>query len=224
MYTQKIFFKNVYRAVGILFAFIGAVFLGISAFFFISSSRFRSHAVPAEGTILYVAHETAIITYEVNGREMTGELGYTTSTMRAGDTVSLYYDPEQPERIETASVQVLSWTFLAAGSLLFGTGLALILWGIRKKALNRRLEESGLRLNGEIVSIEINRRLSSNHRHPYLVICRCRMPDGTIHNVQSGPLWQHPEGLSAGTYVPVYVDERNYKRYYVDLSHLLGEE
>lgn len=224
MYTQKRFFKNVYRAVGILFTLIGVIFLGVSLFSFISFSQFRSHAVPAQGTIRYIASEAVLITYEANGQEMTRELGYRSSSMKAGDSVSIYYDPMQPEHIETAASLVLSWAFLGVGGLLFLTGMGLILWEIRKQALRRRLLESGLRLNGEVAEIEINRRISSNRRHPYVVKCRCRMPDGTTQSVHSDSIWHNPQELLPGSFVPVYVDEQNYKRYYVDLSRVLREE
>ncbi|MCC8026236.1 MAG: DUF3592 domain-containing protein [Clostridium sp.] len=224
MYTQKVFIKNVYRAVGIIFMFVGVTFLGVSAFLYSRTNAFNANAVPATGTIRFIGSDTAIVTYQVKGQELMAELDFYSSSMRVGDTLPISYDPENPSRIMTKTGQYIHWIFVGVGGLLLCTGAGVTLYDIRKKAGQKKLLESGLRLNGEIVNIGVNPNISSNHRHPYVLDCRCRTPDGATHIFQSGPIWYNPQGLQPGTYIPVYVDSRNYKRYYVDLSRALPEE
>ncbi len=133
MYTQKVFIKNVYRAVGIIFMFVGVTFLGVSAFLYSRTNAFNANAVPATGTIRFIGSDTAIVTYQVKGQELMAELDFYSSSMRVGDTLPISYDPENPSRIMTKTGQYIHWIFVGVGGLLLCTGAGVTLYDIRKK-------------------------------------------------------------------------------------------
>ncbi|MDO5415641.1 MAG: DUF3592 domain-containing protein [Lachnospiraceae bacterium] len=221
MYTQSFTFKNVFRAVGILFLLVGCVFLVVSAGLSVSSSKFYSNAIETEGEISRISQGRVYVTYEAEGKEMTSPLGFYTSSMRPGDSITVYYDAEDIGRIQTKTSQILNWVFLGVGVLLLFVGTGLVVGSFLKKAQGQKLLQTGLRLDGEIIGVSVNPRISSNYRHPYMIDCQAVTPDGQLRIFHSDPIWYNPTAYLTDSHIPVYVDRSNFSRYYVDTSRVL---
>lgn len=84
--------------------------------------------------------------------------------------------------------------------------------------------EHGTRIQAKVTGIEMDSSVSSNHRHPFRIICQCKMPDGIVREYLSDPIWYDPEGVLTSDMVDVYIDPENGKRYCVDLSSVLPDE
>lgn len=223
MYTPKVIFKDVFRAIGIIFMIVGVSFLAETVWLTYSASKFYANAVPAEGRIERISSKVIYVSYEADGEEMMSPLDFYDSAMRVGDSIKLYYSADDPNKIQTKESQLLILVFGIVGTAMLGIGAGLVVHSVRKKAEGKRLKEMGMCLNGEIVGIAVNRRISSNYRHPYVLQCQCTTPDGQMRLYQSGPIWYNPTKLLTSAYVPVYVDRNNFKKYYVDLSRVLPD-
>lgn len=224
MDIQKFIMKDIFRAVGIIFTFVGVIFLAVSIGLFIRSARFHSDAVLVEGVIEKITDEKVYVSYEVDGQLISTRLGFYSSSMRPGDSITLYYDPQDPYHVEASGAQILNWIFLVMGLLESGIGIGLLITSVRRKKLTKQLKENGLRLEAEVIGISLNQQISSNDRHPYMLDCQCIMPDGSIQVLHSEPIWYDPTNMLQDSYVPVYVDRKNYKKYYVDLARVLPDQ
>lgn len=223
LYTQRLIFKDVFRAVGVIFLIVGAVFLAVTFGLAYSSAKFYAGAVSAEGEICKISPREIYVAYEAEGEEMVSPLGFYTNTMRVGDPITVYYQADDPGQIRTKSSELLTVIFGIVGIVMLVTGMVLMVFSFRKKARGQTLRETGMRLDGEIVGVAVNTRISSNYQHPYVLQCQCRMPSGELRMFQSDSIWYDPTNVLTSRYVSVYVDRNDYRKYYVDLSRVLPE-
>ncbi len=221
IYTQRFLFKNVFAAVGVIFTLVGVIFVGVAAGLFISTANFLKQAVPIEGEIRSITQDNVIISYEIDGEYFENPLGFYSSGMKRGDSITVYCDPDQPERIRSGSTQLLSVIFGIAGILLLIVGISLIVYCLLKKSKEAKLKVSGMRLDAQIIGVSVDRKISSNYQHPYILECQYQSPEGRVYFFHSGPIWYDPTNLLTDTHVPVYVERDNFKSYYVDASQVL---
>jgi hypothetical protein len=113
-------------------------------------------------------------------------------------------------------------TFALFGSLLLlSIGIVLLIeW--RRRTFIRQLVENQRYIWCTIESVELNRNISINGRHPYYAVVRYRDHTGTIRTFRSRNVMNLPNSI-IGQQIKVYVDESNYRRYYVDLDRVLPE-
>jgi hypothetical protein len=113
-------------------------------------------------------------------------------------------------------------TFFIFGCLLLlSVGIVLLSELNRRKRI-RRLVEDNRYVWGTIESIVQNRNIRINSRHPYYALVRYRDHTGTIRTFRSRNVMNLPNSI-IGQQIKVYVDESNYRRYYVDLDRVLPE-
>ena len=224
MYSRKFFFKKPITTVGLLFLFIGIVFISVSLFLSASTENFKKHATEVNGTIEKISADKVFVTFQANGTTVSTRLNYYSSSMRPGDPIALYYDNNDPYIVKTSDSNILNYIFISVGAFMALLGIILLLSQIIKKKQKNILLETGMRINAEIVSIELNMQISSNYRHPFVVECRHQAPDGTVYTYYSGPIWQNPTKYLTSEYIPVYVEPTNPKNYYVDLASVLPAE
>ena len=92
-------------------ACVTTIFLLITAMLCIKGKKKSKNYVECTGTILRLNRRTAagrgtepvdevspVVAYEVNGQKIEFEGRYCTTSMKAGDTVSILYDPENPKK------------------------------------------------------------------------------------------------------------------------------
>ena len=121
-----VIFKNVFLAVGALFLLVSSIFLGVSCAMFVNTSYFQKNGIMTEAVIDDIQDGDVWIWYSADNGNFSGPLGYYSSSMRTGDTVPIYYDPENPGRIHAVGSDVLTMIFLAIGLLLFICGGAMV--------------------------------------------------------------------------------------------------
>ncbi len=123
------------------FIVIGLILAGISVFVL---TRPKVDYRTCEGTIVkieerdeYVGDELTreykvFIDYEADGKEYKEvEYGAYDSSMDEGDTVTVYYDPADPSRIQPEGFEKVPYVVLAAGIVSVAAGVVML---IRKKA------------------------------------------------------------------------------------------
>jgi len=92
---------------------------------------------------------------------------------------------------------------------------------LQKKKESQQLLDNGRYIHAEICEIVPNYTVRVNGKHPYVIHCKYEAMDGTIHIFKSRNLFFNPESLLKGTSVKVYMDGKNYKKYYVDIEEVL---
>lgn len=218
-----VIFKNVFLAAGTLFLLVSSTFLGVSCAMFANASYFLKNGIMTEAVIEDIRGEDVWIRYSTDDGNFSGPLGYYDSSMRAGDFVLIYYDSENPGRIHAAGSGALSVIFLAVGLLLFICGGTMVGHECMRQRRMFWFLEHGTPVQADITRVEIDRKISSNYRHPYMLVCQRRMPDGSMKLFYSDHIWYDPTNALTSNSVTVFLDPSNDSRYYVDLSSVLPE-
>lgn len=206
-YPNKVFFKNVYAVVGGIFILIGLTLMLVGGVSMHNLSMFYQNSWKTEGTIEWVRDGRTGVLYEVDGETMEGELSFSANWMRRGDSIEILVDNQNPMRIRTPRSALISYIFIGIALILFVTGIVLLIYTVRRKKREKLLYETGRKLYATIVGIGVDRKISSNYRHPYILYCQYRESDGYVREFISGPIWERPDENLVGMEIPVYVDE-----------------
>lgn len=109
---------------------------------------------------------------------------------------------------------IMGVIFLFVGGICFAVE-------IKKQIRATRMRNAGRYVTAEITEISICNGIRINRRHPYVVVCSYQDMEGNIHQFKSRYLYFNPEPLLKDRYVRVYVDEENFRHYYVDIDEVL---
>ena len=210
---NKVVFKNVYAAVGGIFILVGLILLLVGGVFISSSSEFFKNAQKTEGRIEQLWDGRTVVSYEVDGQEMESRLSFHSSNMRIGDPITIYVNKENPLEIRSRIGDALLWIFILVGGIELILGICLLGYSIKKAKTQKNLREEGRRIYATVVGIGINRKISSNYRHPYVLYCEYQELDGKREFV-SDSIWERPDEELIGSQIPVYVDDKG--NYVVD--------
>ena len=118
-------------------------------------------------------------------------------------------------------VFILSISVTGLPFLILGTVFLCVSAAKKKKIAN--LLENGRKINAKFNCVDINYAVKINHAHPYVVRCQYVDSIGVVHVFSSGILRFDPTEFLQDKEIPVYVDENNYKRYYMDLDSVLPD-
>lgn len=111
--------------------------------------------------------------------------------------------------------------FLAVGGTFFLIGICFLIWEIKNKKMVKRLIENGNFIWAQITEVAPNYNVTVNGRHPYIVYCQFQDVEGTVHIFKSRDINFDPQTLFKSEQVRVYVDNNNYKKYFVDIDEIL---
>ena len=111
--------------------------------------------------------------------------------------------------------------FSGIGLIFFLIGILFLMIQLSKKKMSQRLLENGNYVVAEIFDITQEYNVTVNGRHPFVINCKYEAMDRTIHIFKSKYLYYNPKSLLKNNAVRVYVDNNNYKKYYVDIDEVL---
>ena len=102
---------------------LGIVFLGLSIFIGVSDSD--TEYIQITGTVAEIneyydfdgeLQHSVFVDYEVDGQKYEhAEYGSYSSSMKVGDTVGVYYNPEEPEHIQAEGFKTIPYVVGGAG-------------------------------------------------------------------------------------------------------------
>lgn len=213
--------------VGGIFLFIGLLFTIISVGSLLVGQNFRKTAKETQGTIVDFKRTssddspTVYVRYNVDGRDYVNTINYYSSSMHYGDTLTIFYQPANPLSIQCKEGDMfLQFVFMPIGIIFMLVG---VFFGVQRHISNLRdkhLLQHGDRLLATISEVVENTSTTMNGRHPYIVHCYYKAPNGAVYDFKSRSLWcKRYELPDAGT-VPVYVSGLNYKKYVVDVNNI----
>lgn len=141
-----------------------------------------------------------------------------------GEKINVIYLPSDPQRATINNFLGLygAGTILSIFGLVFASTGLIPLYFIRRRATrDQRLKRDGMPINVKISEIIINSHIRFNHRSPYQIIADYH---DTLNNrlirYKSGYIFFDPTPYINRELVTVYVDKKNPKIYYLDISFL----
>lgn len=122
-------------------------------------------------------------------------------------------------------VELMPWIFGFTGSVATVTGIALLVYSVRRRVKKRRLIENGESVIAEITAIPYDYAVRVNGWPTFKVECRYTDPvTRVVHIFESENLLLDPAYYINQPTIRVYVDrEGGYKDYYVDIDSILPE-
>ncbi len=218
-----------------LFTLIGAAMLAGAFFWYGSTSNFLKEAVKAEGAVVELVRSQSSdsTTYRPvvhflsqDGRqiEFTSTSGSNPPSYTSGEKVEVLYLPSAPQDARINGFFSL-WggpvIVGGMGSLFFLIGAGIMLAGLFKGRSDDKLRLHGTPVSTQFQSVEQNRSLSVNGRHPFRIFTQWHNPaTSELHIFQSNNLWFDPSDHINQQQITVFIDAANPKKYLVDLSFL----
>lgn len=223
-----------------IFGGVGLALVIGSAFSFIHSRNFIANSETSEGIVTqlnYHRDSDGGGTYYpmVQFRTQTGSIfnvaGNTGSNPAAysiGETVKVYYDPENPTDIMLPDFFSIWGVTLILGGLglvfsMIGGAVGLSIY--KQKVNTEWLQKHGESVQAQFSSISLNTNLTINGRNPFVIYCQwVDTLSNKVYVFQSKNIWFDPAPYISQTQLKVLIDPKNpKKRHYVDLSFLPQE-
>lgn len=112
------------------------------------------------------------------------------------------------------------------GTVFFATGAGFLLRLRTQKAADRKLRETGSRIEADIIGVQWNTTVRLNGACPLEIQCQAVNPaDGKVYVFRSKSVWFDPTPfLENRKTLPVWVDGDNWRRYTVDTDGVLPEQ
>ena len=160
-------------------ALAGAVFLIMPLGSVAESVRLKMHGVHTEGTVLGRTRKSrkselseVTVTFRTpDGNQVTAKAAKR-NYVAAGDRVTIWYDPEFPQKIDFGDTAGYNMRAVAIGGLIFGSCLFLFIRYSLKDKATRNLVNSGMRISAELISIERNKKYRMGDNNPWIIRCK----------------------------------------------------
>lgn len=217
--------------VGWSFFIIGVVFAAIGVMMHVHNTNFKENALTTNGTIIDIRTYTdsdgdtshdVFVEYYVDGVLYDGELNYYTSSMEEGDSVKIYYDPNNPGDFIGEDSTVGLIIFVIIGSVFALIGIGFVASAIITKSKRKRVLGYNFIVQANISGFNFNKNVTINGVHPYILTATIISPyDGLIYTFKSESIMTDLTPILQAyniKTVPVYVNPQNYKEYYVDID------
>lgn len=228
--------------VGAILSCVGVVFLIVGVAIGADTVSFLASAERTEGVVVELTERTST-SRDTDGHTRTSTTWYPTvefstgagetvtfessvgsdpPTHDVGEEVPVAYDPANPSDAKVAtglSLYLLPLIFGGLGVVLSAVGIPLLIVGIRKKRVRRRLLRDGTEVWAEISEVGVEFNVRINRRHPYVVRATWHDPrTGRTHHATSDYLTRDPgPDLRGRTHVRVQYDPENPDENVMDL-------
>ena len=213
------------KVVASVFVAFGLLWLGAAAYFAENLMVVGDYA-QARGVVVDLDGGTPVVSY-VTARGDTATFWSSVSSdppaYRIGEPVDVRYDPARPWKAEIPGAgRFLVVAFALFGLVFGGVGLGIGGAGVWRARRVRALQQSGRRVEGALVDIVHDTRISRNGRSPYRLVAQWQDPaTDRVWSFKSDAVWYDPRPhVERGQAVGVWIDPSDPGRHYVDLSVL----
>lgn len=230
------------KAAKYIFLAIGAIILTASYFYYIPVHQFLQNAKLTEGIVVdnitvtsssSAGSSSSSCTYAplVQFRYSNGELHSFVSSISSsppsydiGEKVEVLYNPEAPEHnCINGFFTIWEDVFIPSlmGTVFFTVGAIFLFFEKRKAYREWYLKKYGITIQADINSVELDETYSVDDENPYQIIAHYFHPKTLEpYFFISDAIWFNPTKYIKTTKVNVIVNEKNYKRYKLDLSEI----
>lgn len=216
-----------------IFSFIGIILLVSGVLVCRSNQKFMSEAVEIRGVIESIetyrksngdTSHNVYVSYTYGGRQYKNmQVNFYNTGMYEGKEITLLCDPRNPDRVVVKGSNLFAIILLTVMGIIFScVGIIPLIRTVRNKTRKKKVRNTGRALYATVDEIMYNTSLTLNGRHPYVIYCSYRDDyRNIVYRFKSENLWVNPEPyLTAGSTIKVYVEENNYKNYYVDTESM----
>lgn len=211
-------------ALSLLFALIGLLFVGVAIFYAVSFNNASSKGIKTDATIVKIdsyyttdhdKRHVVTVEFQVQGETYRGELNEYSSSMKVGQTVPVYYNPENPNEFVHGKISwVLLLCFGGMGSIVTFIGLYTGITAIRFNAKLRRLTENGRKITATITEVRQISTVRINGKYPTTIYCK----DEEGHEYKQKFRAYPSQYFRTGDLVDVYVEADFFDDYIVDVT------
>ncbi len=226
--------KKVEWFAGSIFLIVGLIFLVVGISIAAYNVNFKNNALETTAVISSIERDrdsdgdtsyTVYVRYTVDGSQYERPLNFYSSGMYVGEEISIYYLPEQPNRIlAKSSLSFLFILFPLMGLIAASIGFVIIFRKVMKIKSHKYLLENGEVVNAEITNVDYKSSYTVNGVSPYVITCKWVDPStGIYYFFKSDNIWFDPEPIINERDIknlPVYIDRYNPKKYSVSLEEL----
>lgn len=156
--------------------------------------------------------------------EFLSPVGSYPSPYQKGQEVLILYNSANPYDARESS-----WTALwgpplllaVMGTIFAGVGGGIFLAQLRGARRRAWLQIRGQKITAEVIEVDRDTSLRARGRSPYRILAQWQDPlTGKVHIFKSERLWFNPQSFLTNPKIEVYIDSRNPKKYFVDISSL----
>ena len=222
------FVKVVLLIMGIIFFLVGLI-IGI-----ITITNYQNAEV-VNATIIDILYSrsgaddttrTFLVKFIYNNQEYTKETSFYSSFYHIGDTIKLYINNGDVNKIWSLKMNaIMSAIFGLIGLMMLIICITLLLKQVNNNKLKDYLKSNGSLVEAKIIKVEMNNLYSINGIHPFNIICEYEDRfSNEKHLFKSVNIWDDPSFIIKNNnieYLNVYIDNRNKKKYYVELDNLI---
>ncbi len=215
---------------GILFIVFGLIFFAVCLGLVLETKKFAETAQETTAVVYdvqthrvrrnkkYRTEYDVYVQYQVDGVTYNQELNGGNASMKEGKKITVYYDPENPRDVRSSTnagaqgfAMIFSLVFVAVG---VGIGVVPAV----KASKRKKLRETGEQGTAMIISVELDRKVKINKRHPYKAQCEFTDPVTGEKFLYSSESVMDDISHLQGQLVTVYYDPYDRSKYYVDLD------
>ena len=214
---------------------IGVIIAAIPVIMFINSLVFGQNAIETTATVtdfkIHIDSDgdkdyTIYFEYTDEAERFTGN--YRSSSRPDGGVVTVFYNPSNPRDVSTSRNTGSFWWFITSAVVIMfvWAGISGVLTPIKRRARKTELLADGRRILAALVDVTI-KSTSDNEKKDAVMICEFTdEASRETHKFKSYsfsdtlPQMDDPEEKLL---VPVYVDNDNYKKYYVAVEEFFQE-
>lgn len=208
----------------LLFALFGLLFVGVAIFYAVTYNNAARNGVKTDAIIVdidsyYTAdrdlRHVATVEFQVEGVTYRGELNEYWSSMKVGQVIPVYYNPENPNEFVFGKMSwVLLLCFGGMGSVVTFIGLYTGITAIRFNAKLRRLSENGRKITATITEVRQMSNVRINGKYPTTIYCKDEYGHEYKQKFRASP----SEYFRTGDLVDVYVEADFFDDYIVDVT------
>lgn len=205
----------------IIFLIFGLILLGFSS---IDVYRSRNIIKARAGTYATVESinlrtNTTIVKYTIGEQTYLNELNVIDTSLNVGDEIIIYYDYNNPYDVIIRAQAIYMILYVVLGSIFILIFIIILIITINKMHRDNKLKKYGNKIDANIDKIIINR---SVFRCPYKIECSYVVGKKTYRFVNNSVWFNIKDIVNEKNIktVPVYIDGKNYKKYYIDLYDL----
>ncbi len=162
----------------------------------------------------------AIVEYSVDGQSYSGRLNTYSSGMRIGDSVDIYYNPENHADFQDASGNLLLVVMMLIGFAPMGIGFYLIINDVKTNSKVKKLKENGQKVIAVIKTVDVDYSTTVGDGHPCELICEVEQFDSPVpKRYRSQKLYKNMQDV-AGKSIVIYIDRENADNYIMDIDSI----
>jgi len=218
------------RLIFVIFAVVGSVMLAAALLLCLRTSNFLRSAATADGTVIENVGSRnyhARVRFRTNsGQELTfvSSTGTNPPSYRVGESVQVFYDPDDPTHASIngfVSLWLLPLIFGGMGVVFGSVGFIPFVWQRRVQRRDDWLRANGRRIFADFDRVEVNTLVRVNGQCPWRIVCQSLDPmTNQVRVYRSHNLWYDPARYITGKTMEVIVDPDNPRRYVVETSFL----